>query len=80
MILILFMLAFVAAVDVFLMAWIYNKFVKYVNKHEEALSHLLDLKVSECKLILTETMNQYEENHDTCIDVPDYLPFEPERS
>ena len=75
MILIIFMFAFVAAVDVFLLAWIYNKFVKRVNKYEEVISHLLDLKVNECKLILTETMKQYEENHNVCIDVPDYFLF-----
>ncbi len=75
MILIIFMLAFIAAVDVFLMAWIYNKFVKQIRDHEETVSTLLGLKVNECDLILRETLKQYEKDHDTCIDVPDYLPF-----
>lgn len=78
MILIIFMLAFIAAVDAFLMTWIYNKFVKQIREHEETVSTLLGLKVNECDLILRETMKQYEKDHNTCIDVPDYLPFTPE--
>lgn len=78
MILIIFMFAFVAAVDVFLMAWIYNKFVKKLQDHKEDVSTTLGLKVYECDLILRETMKQYEKDHNTCIDVLDYLPFTPE--